>query len=101
MLIHKHRDFPSDMFTIMCAVGATIIIGKIENGSLNLRYRKHYPCFYTVIETRACRSLGEREIISGKRDSTTSSSKLLIEFSQTTSSVFVIAGFITNVVAGR
>jgi hypothetical protein len=47
MLIHKHRDFPSDMFTIMCAVGATIMIGKIENGSLYLRNRKQYPCFYT------------------------------------------------------
>ena len=47
MLIHKHRDFPSDMFTIMCGVGATIMIGKIENGSLYLRNRKQYPCFYT------------------------------------------------------
>ncbi|XP_028411479.1 abscisic-aldehyde oxidase-like [Dendronephthya gigantea] len=28
MMIHKHRDFPSDMFIIMCAVGATVVIGK-------------------------------------------------------------------------
>ena len=29
MLIHQHREFPSDMFTIMCAVGATVLIGKV------------------------------------------------------------------------
>ncbi|CAB4037272.1 xanthine dehydrogenase oxidase-like, partial [Paramuricea clavata] len=33
MLIHKHRDFPSDMFTIMCAVGTTIMIGEVDGSS--------------------------------------------------------------------
>ncbi|XP_028395681.1 xanthine dehydrogenase-like [Dendronephthya gigantea] len=33
MMIHKHRDFPSDMFIIMCAVGATVVIGKVDGST--------------------------------------------------------------------
>ena len=31
MLIHKRREFPSDMFTIMSTVGANLTIGKVQD----------------------------------------------------------------------
>ncbi|XP_028399776.1 xanthine dehydrogenase/oxidase-like isoform X2 [Dendronephthya gigantea] len=33
MLLHKHREFPSDMFTIMSAVGATLLIGSVDSST--------------------------------------------------------------------
>ncbi|XP_028415709.1 xanthine dehydrogenase-like [Dendronephthya gigantea] len=35
MLLHKHREFPSDIFTITSAVGATLNIGSVD-GSANI-----------------------------------------------------------------
>jgi hypothetical protein len=68
------------------------MIGKTENGSLYLRNRKHYPCFYTVIETRVQKfgRTGNNQWETGQYDEffqvTLSSSKL-------PASVFVMAGF--------
>ena len=42
MLLHKHREFPSDMYTIMETVGAKLTIGKSENK----------PRYFTRIEIK-------------------------------------------------
>ena len=31
MIAHQHPDFPSDVFTILESVGATLIVGKYSN----------------------------------------------------------------------
>ena len=41
MLTHDHDDFPSDVFTVMTAAGATITIGVPSWGLRSLGYRHH------------------------------------------------------------